>query len=119
MRTGANARSFRPVVPTRISADRGTFRNRTASRRAARDEVRHARVMKKLARRAGGHVPGVQVQALHVRSLEEMALENVVEGCVRETFGAVVAMIQAERAGDARVRRAMRRIASAAPSIRN
>jgi hypothetical protein len=68
-------------------------------------------VMKKLARRAGGHVPGVQVQALHVRSLEEMALENVVEGCVRETFGAVVAMIQAERAGDARVRRAMRRIA--------
>jgi hypothetical protein len=94
-----------------LEAHRAPARLRAASRRAARDEVRHARVMKKLARRAGGHVPAVHLEARHVRSLEEMAVENAVEGCVRETFGAAVAMIQAERAGDARVRRAMRRIA--------
>jgi hypothetical protein len=46
-----------------------------------------------------------------MRSLEEMAVENVVEGCVRETFGAAVAMIQAQCAGDADMRRAMKRIA--------
>jgi len=40
-----------------------------------------------------------------------MAVENAVEGCVRETFGAAVAMIQAERAGDMQVRLAMKRIA--------
>lgn len=56
-------------------------------------------------------MPEVQVEPEQGRSLEEMAIENVVEGCVRETFGAAVAMVQGERAGDARVRRAMRRIA--------
>ena len=86
-------------------------RLRAASRRAARDEVRHARVVKRLAQRAGARVPEVQVEPGSERSLEEMAIENAVEGCVRETFGAAVAMIQAERAGDAQVRRAMRRIA--------
>ena len=37
--------------------------------------------------------------------------ENAREGCVRETFGALIAMHQAERAGDPIIRRAMRRIA--------
>jgi hypothetical protein len=86
-------------------------RLRAASRRAARDEIHHARLMTKLAQRAGARVPEVQVEPSRARSLEEMAIENAVEGCVRETFGAAVAMLQAEGAADAQVRRAMRRIA--------
>lgn len=82
-----------------------------ASRRAARDEARHARVTKELAERAGATVPRVEVEPGEARSLEYMAIENAVEGCVRETFGAGVAMIQADRATDMNVRRAMKRIA--------
>jgi rubrerythrin len=82
-----------------------------AARRAARDEVRHARVTKRLAERAGATVPECRIQPSAARSLEEIALENVREGCVRETFGAAVGLIQAERARDPQVRRAMRRIA--------
>jgi hypothetical protein len=40
-----------------------------------------------------------------------MALENAIEGVVRETFGAAVALWQARHARDADVRRAMRGIA--------
>lgn len=46
------------------------------------------------------------------RTLAHVALENVVEGCVRETFGAAVALHQARAAEDADVRRTMRAIAS-------
>lgn len=41
-----------------------------------------------------------------------MAIENAVEGCVRETFGALVATWQAAHATDAGVRAAMKRIAA-------
>jgi hypothetical protein len=82
-----------------------------ASLRAARDEIRHARVTGSFAARAGAAVPECRVPTGEVRSLGAIALENAVEGCVRETFGAAVAMIQAERAGDVQVRRAMKRIA--------
>jgi hypothetical protein len=46
-----------------------------------------------------------------VRPLEAIAIENAVEGCVRETYGAVIGMRQAERARSRDLRRAMRRIA--------
>jgi hypothetical protein len=82
-----------------------------ASRRAERDEVRHARVMRSLAERAGGCVPRYGARLGRVRPIEQMALENVVEGCVRETFGAAVATIQAGQASDGRFRRAMKTIA--------
>jgi hypothetical protein len=84
---------------------------RAASRRATRDEVRHARVTKKLAERAGGKVQAVGRTRSDVRPIEVIALENAVEGCVHETFGAAVAMVQSTLAGDLRVRRAMKRIA--------
>jgi Rubrerythrin len=82
-----------------------------AARRAARDEVRHARIVGDLAEREGGLVPEVRVVPSPIRSLVEMAIENAAEGCVRETFGAAVAMMQVERAGDPQVRRGMKRIA--------
>jgi hypothetical protein len=81
------------------------------ARSAARDERRHARVAGALAHRFGGEARPVEQASMHVRPLEAIAIENAVEGCVRETFGALTATLQAERAGDARVKAAMRRIA--------
>jgi hypothetical protein len=78
---------------------------------SAGDEVRHARVMSALARRHGGVPAPVRVERRPLRPLEEVALENAVEGCVRETYGALVATWQASVAPDRRVRAAMARIA--------
>jgi rubrerythrin len=80
--------------------------------RAARDERRHARVMSSLARRAGATVPVPRVAKVPRRSLEAIARENAVEGCVNETFSAALAAVQAECARDGQVRAAMRRIAA-------
>jgi hypothetical protein len=51
------------------------------------------------------------VSTSEVRSLTAIAEENAVEGCVRETFGALLATFQATHAADTSVRAAMRRIA--------
>jgi hypothetical protein len=82
-----------------------------AARRAAREEVRHARVMRRFAERAGAPPRPVEVAATAPRPIEAIAIENAVEGCVRETFGAVLAMRQAERARSGDLRRAMKGIA--------
>ncbi len=79
--------------------------------RSARDERRHARTARALARRFGVSVPPVACAPFERRSLFDLALENAVEGCVRETWGALVAMHQAERARDLGVRAAMAGIA--------
>jgi hypothetical protein len=83
-----------------------------AAQRSARDEVRHARAMARIARRHGGEPPPVRAARRRTRSLAAVAIENAVEGCVRETFGALVAAWQAEHARDERIARAMARIAS-------
>ncbi|MBX3191550.1 MAG: ferritin-like domain-containing protein [Labilithrix sp.] len=83
--------------------------------RAAHDEIRHARATADLARRFGAEpgpwsaTPTASRRA--DRSLEEIATENAVEGCVRETYGALVAQWQARQATDASIRYAMRLIA--------
>jgi len=82
-----------------------------AARRSARDEVRHARATSRLARRFGGKPPAARVAQRRSRNLAAVALENAVEGCVRETFGALVATCQARSARDAEIRRVMTRIA--------
>lgn len=79
--------------------------------RARRDEVRHARQMARLARRHGGEVRAPVVQPAPPRSLEALATENAVEGCVRETYGALVGQWQARTAEDAAIRATMRRVA--------
>jgi hypothetical protein len=94
-----------------LEAHRAPRRLLDASRRAARDEVRHTRVTTRLAKRAGATVPRCRLGLARERSLEEMAIENAVEGCVRETFGAAVAILQCRQAGDAAIRRAMKPIA--------
>jgi hypothetical protein len=78
-----------------------------AARRSAADEVRHTRAMQVLARRHGAMMPEVDLPPFQPRSLEAMCTENAVEGCVRETFGALVTGWQARTAGDAEVRRAL------------
>lgn len=78
---------------------------------AARDEVRHAQLMSRFAQRFGGAQPPVEVAPPRVRTLEALAIENAIEGCVRETWGAVVALWQAQRAPDAEMRAAFALIA--------
>jgi len=82
-----------------------------AAARAARDEIRHTRATSALARRFGAAPRLPRIEAAAPRSLEAMALENAVEGCVRETFGALIATRQAELSRDPLVRAAMKRIA--------
>ncbi|MET0287063.1 MAG: ferritin-like domain-containing protein, partial [Polyangiales bacterium] len=78
---------------------------------AAHDEVRHARVIGAIAREHGVEPAVARVEALPVRDLEAIALENALEGCVRETYGAVVGAYQAARAQDEMLRFAMHGIA--------
>jgi hypothetical protein len=82
-----------------------------AAQAAARDEVRHARVTRRLARRYGRVVPHRRPSPRPVRALEAVASENAVEGCVRETYGALLAHHQAAAATDPDVRATMTRIA--------
>jgi hypothetical protein len=79
--------------------------------RAARDEVNHARLMSRLARAHGARVPRVRMSTGQPRPLATIARENAVEGCVHETYGALAAMVQSERATDGAVRQAMGTIA--------
>jgi hypothetical protein len=79
--------------------------------RAARDEIAHARMTAKLARRYGGTVERPRVEGGEPRSLLAIALENATEGCVRETYGAAEGLFRARTAGDARVRAVMKTIA--------
>jgi hypothetical protein len=82
-----------------------------ACSRAARDEVRHARTTRALARRRGQETSAPIVGPMRARSLEALALENAVEGCVRETWGAFQATRTAHAHAELDVRAAMKRIA--------
>jgi len=83
----------------------------TAAREARLDEVDHAARMHALAHRFGGRQRKVVVAPRTLRSAFELALDNAVEGCVRETFGALLATHQAEHASDEEIRTTMRIIA--------
>jgi hypothetical protein len=78
---------------------------------AALEEVQHAHATTQLAHRYGAEVVTPQVPSLPVRALFEVALDNAVEGCVRETYGALVAHHQAACATDIETRLLMERIA--------
>jgi hypothetical protein len=82
-----------------------------AAERAAREEVRHARGAASLAKRFGARPAGFEADVRGERTLEEIATENAVEGCVLETYGALVAAWQARAAADPAVRAHMVRIA--------
>ena len=85
---------------------------RTAAIRAAADEVRHARLCAALAARYGVQLASAPTPAAARRTLLELAIDNAVEGCVRETYGAIVAAHQARAASDPAVRVVMAAIAN-------
>ncbi|MFO0738868.1 MAG: ferritin-like domain-containing protein [Labilithrix sp.] len=106
----ASVRSFE-----RLAAELARFGAPAAligrAERARADEVRHAEAMGRLARRHGSEVPAQRPLDFAERSLEAFAEENAVEGCVLETFGALIGLHQAEKAEDLELRRTMKRIA--------
>lgn len=106
----ASVASFR-ILRDELRAQGAPKRLLRAAGRAARDEVRHARATGALARRFGGRLRALSVARGAPRSLEAMAIENAVEGCVRETYGALLATRQAQAARDPQVRGVMSRIA--------
>ncbi|WAS94667.1 ferritin-like domain-containing protein [Nannocystis punicea] len=71
---------------------------------AAADEVRHAEVVANAARVRGAEVTPPTHVALAVRELQAIAVENAVEGCVRETWAALAAAHQARFAAEPELR---------------
>ena len=71
---------------------------------SAADEVRHTTLMTGLALRHGARPPCPEVARVPARTLAALALDNAVEGCVHETWAAVVAAWQARHAHDPQVR---------------
>jgi hypothetical protein len=82
-----------------------------ATARAAADEARHTAMAAALARRFGAE-PVTPTLTRHApRALVEVAIENAEEGCINESFGALLATWQAETAADPRVRAVMAKVA--------
>jgi hypothetical protein len=80
-----------------------------AALRAADDERRHTEMVHAL---AVGPRPEPNATPWRARSLVDIAIENAVEGCVGEAWGALVALAQARDARSADVRTAFAAIAS-------
>lgn len=83
---------------------------RNGALRAAQEERRHTRLVGSLARERGGQF-SVSRSKTEVRSLEAIALDNAVEGCARETFGAMVGLYQSMHATDPSLRAVMASVA--------
>jgi hypothetical protein len=82
------------------------------ARAAVRQEARHFKLTERLTRRFGGApVRCPRLPIPQPRSLQALALENVTEGCVSETFAAATALWQAATARDHEVRTVMAAIA--------
>lgn len=78
---------------------------------AANDEVRHAKQVGNLANRFGAKANKYSVAPCKIRDLEAIALDNLKEGCIGETWGALMGLYQAEHAKAAEIRQTMKAIA--------
>ncbi|PRQ08915.1 ferritin-like domain-containing protein [Enhygromyxa salina] len=78
---------------------------------AAADERHHARWFAALAAAHGGRVP-TPTREHDVPTRLELAEHNAREGCVFETFAALIAGVRARRAPDLRLRRVFARVAA-------
>jgi rubrerythrin len=99
------------TLAAELAAHGAPSRLAALARHAAREEHGHAVLVTALARRFGSEPVAPRVAARPHRSLEEIALDNAVEGCAGEAFGALVAGFQAERSPDPEVRSVFSRIA--------
>jgi len=79
---------------------------------ATADEVRHAEAVARLVADRGGCCRPPARRPHLAREAREIAIENAVEGCVRETWAALLAAHQARHAADPRVRAVMHSIAA-------
>lgn len=82
------------------------------ARRAIADESEHARMTCAQAAHLGLRTKPFSGEQLPVRLLVDIAIENATEGCVREAYAAMVAHLQAARAGSPQLRADFARIAS-------
>ncbi len=80
------------------------------TRQAQADEIRHTSVMSTLAVREGATLRHATVDHGPIRELVDIAIENAVEGCIRETYGALLAGWQAKHAKRGEIRRTMKHI---------
>ena len=95
-----------------LVAHRAPRRLVRAASRAVRDEKRHVRQTSALARRFGEDpIAPMSLSRRTVRPLLEVAIENAVQGCVRETYSALECAWQARVASDPVVRATMKLIA--------
>jgi hypothetical protein len=78
---------------------------------AAQDELRHTDAMGRLAAEHGAVAVRPKIANRQRRTFFDFARENLIEGCVRETFGAAMALYQAAKAAAPSVRAALRTIA--------
>jgi hypothetical protein len=99
------------ILAAELGAHAAPFPLVSAALTAAHDERRHARVMARLAARHGATPTAVRLARTPVRDIETIARENAVEGCIRETFAALIASRQAGAAQDPGIRGAMAGIA--------
>lgn len=99
------------ILATELQAHGAPASLIAAAHKARADEVRHTRMAAALLRRFGGEEARPTVIRHPVRPLFDIALENAVEGCVREAFGAFQASWQASASADDTVRAVMRSVA--------
>ncbi|MFY0537727.1 hypothetical protein [Nannocystis pusilla] len=79
---------------------------------AARDEARHTAQVTALARRRGAELVAPTIAEAPPRDLLALALENALEGCVYETWAALVATHQARAASAPELRAVFAEIAA-------
>jgi hypothetical protein len=84
----------------------------TRAMACADDERRHTTDTARIAQQHGATPSSAQVACDAERSLFDIALENATEGCVRETWGALVAQWQAHASTDECIRTTMKTIAA-------
>jgi hypothetical protein len=103
----ASVVAFR-ILAIELEAHRAPPTLVSRARRAAAEEVTHARLTSALAERHGARPALPLFSAIgEVRTLDDLALENAMEGCIRESFGVAVALHQARHACDSGVADAM------------
>jgi hypothetical protein len=85
---------------------------RVQAARAQRDEQRHARLAAHLALRFGARPSLPSVRPERLRTLDALALDNAVEGCIHETYAALEASHQARHARDPEIARTLTGIAA-------
>lgn len=81
------------------------------AQRAARDERRHARLTGEAAHRFGGTPPPFAASSPRCLELDMLALENAVDGCLVETWGAHQCAWQAQASREPNLRRMFASIA--------